>query len=215
MRSRSVPMTFVVAGMAATILLSPQSTNAKGKDKAILSPIILSAKTAQVVIDPDAGVSPEDPLANQTARKDVETALANWGRFQTNLVGQPSDLIIVIRRGQDRLTRTTIHDPRQNDQAGAINPLDNGIQIGARQGQPTDPATGRPTTGGETASPQLEVGGSDDTFVVYNGQLDHPLETPALWRYDIRDGLHPHSVPAVGVFRKAITDAEKAAAKKP
>ncbi len=186
---------------------------AKDKQKNTLSPIILAAHTVSVVIDSDAGTVADDPLSNQTARKDVEVALANWGRFQTNIAGQPSDLIIVIRRGHDRISQSTIPDARQNDRAGAINPLDNGIQIGANQGQPNDPATGRPITG-NTPTTQAEIGGPEDSFAVYDGKQPHPLNTPALWRHNAPDGLHPRSVPAVSVFRKAVTDAEKAAAKK-
>lgn len=200
----------------ALILLPFVSTLvlAKEKQKTTISPIILAAHTVQVMVDPDAGISPEDPLANQTARKDVETALANWGRFQTNIGGQPSDLIVVVRRGHDRVADATISDPRQNDRAGAINPLDNGIQIGARQGQPNDPATGRPISS-NTPATQAEVGSSDDSFAVYDGTQPRPLDAPPLWRYNMHDGLRPHSVPAVAAFRKAVADAEKAAAKKP
>jgi hypothetical protein len=201
--------------LVPALILSSSFALAKEKQKNLISPVILAAHTVSVVIDPEAGTVIDDPLANQAARRDVETALANWGRFQTNTVGQPSDLIIVIRRGHEHVTEATIPDSRQNERTGAINPLDNGIQMGARQGQqPNDPATGRPIAS-NTPSTQAEIAGPEDIFAVYDGTLQHPFDAPALWRYNVQDGLHPHSVPAVAVFRKAVTDSEKAAAKKP
>jgi hypothetical protein len=56
---------------------------------------------------------------------------------------------------------------------------------------------------------------TNDSFVVYRGSIDHPLDTPAAWRYVFADGLLPHSVPAVAAFKKAVAEAEKAAAKHP
>jgi hypothetical protein len=51
--------------------------------------------------------------------------------------------------------------------------------------------------------------------VVYEGGGDRPLDRAPAWRYIAKDGLMPHSVPAVDAFRKAVADAEKAAAKTP
>ena len=200
--------------LLSALILCSSFALAKDKQKNAISPLILAARSVSVIIDPEAPTVADDPLANQTARRDVEIALANWGRFQTNIAGQPSDLIIVIRRGHNRLADVGIPDSRQHDSAGSINPLDNGIQIGARQGQPTDPATGQPITGKAPAG-QAEIAGPDDLFSVYDGTQPRPLDTPALWRYNAQDGLRSHAVPAVGAFRKAVTDAEKAAAKKP
>lgn len=207
MRSRSLPV-------FAAVLFASALAMAKGKEKAPFPPAILAARTVSVVIDRDSGMAADDPFANQTARKDVETALANWGRFETKLAGQPADLIIVVRRGQKQPVEQTFPDPRQNDRTGAINPLDNGIQTGARQGQPVDPASGRPVTGNTPSTIQTEIGSQEDSFLVYNGTGDHPLDAPPLWRYIVTDGLRPHSVPAVNEFRKAVANAEKAAAQK-
>ena len=74
--------------------------------------------------DPDAGVSLDDPQANQVARRDVETALMNWGRYQPVLDGQNADLVIVVRRGTGRWPADTVHDPRQNGRPVAIDPTD-------------------------------------------------------------------------------------------
>src|SRR5258706_13396336 len=98
-------------------LLACSTAIAKGK-KEILPPYWLTAKTVSVVIDPDSGIDPEDPRANQIARKDVEAALLTWGRLEPMIAGQPADLIIVVRRGQKRFVTQTIPDARQNDRAG-------------------------------------------------------------------------------------------------
>jgi hypothetical protein len=207
MRSRSTAI-FAVALSISSIAF------AKGK-KDILPPYVLNAKTVSVMIDPDSGVSPEDPFANQTARKDVEKALQNWGRYDLMIAGQPADLIIVVRRGQKHLVSETMPDPRQNDRAGVINPTDNGVQVGGKHGQPTNTDPVGSTQQGTTPTMQTEIGSQEDTFAVYDGSLAHPLDAPPAWRYMARDGLRPHSVPAVDEFRKAVAAAEKAAQKNP
>ena len=197
------------------LLCIPLSLKAKGKQKETLPPTILAARSVAVIIDPDSGDTPTDPFANQTARKDVETALLNWRRFEVLTVGQRADLIIVVRRGKQGVVEGTIHDPRQNNRAGSINPLDDGIQVGAQRGQPIGSSSaGDLTTQGTTPSVQAEAGPSDDSFLVYNGASQNPLDSPPLWRYMAPDALHSHNVPAVTEFRKAVTEAEKAAAQK-
>jgi hypothetical protein len=54
-----------------------------------------------------------------------------------------------------------------------------------------------------------------DPFLVYEGNIDNPLDNVAAWRYVAKDGLRLSTVPAVSEFRKALAEAEKAAAKKP
>jgi hypothetical protein len=181
---------------------------------------VLQARTVSVLVDPDAGVSVEDPRANQIAQKDVETAFLNWGRFLPLLSGQPADLIIVVRRGHSHLVDDTILDPRQNNRPGVINPTDNGIAVGGQRGPQGNPQGNMPNapppgTTTPSAPSQIEVGAPDDSFVVYQGGVSNPLDSPPIWRYITRDGLHSHDVPAVAAFRKAIAETEKAAAKKP
>ncbi len=191
---------------------------AKSKDK-MLPPYILQAHTVAVIIDPAAGIDPEDPQANRIAQHDVETALMNWGRFERVMGPQGADLIIVIRKGHRRLVDATISDPMQNNRPGAINPTDNGIGVGvqnpSRQPNMGDPnAAGPQTSPRPTTQPQMEIGGADDSFVVFDGTVAKPLNGAPGWRYMAPDGLRPHSVPAVEEFKKAVAAAEKAAAAK-
>ena len=78
------------------------------KDKSPLPEWVLRAHTVAVVLDPDAGISVGDPNANQTAQKDVETALLNWGRFEPVMGTQGADLIIVLRKGHGKLAEETL-----------------------------------------------------------------------------------------------------------
>ena len=198
------------------------SALAKNKSEKTLPAYVLTAHTVAVMVDPAAGIDPEDPRANQVAQKDVETALANWGRFEMVMRPEYADLVIVVRKGHGRLADATIPDARQNNRAGVINPTDNGIQIGAQRGQPPN-MSGVP---GETSQPnspqqpqpqrepQMELGAMDDSFVVYQGKRSDPTDGPQAWRRDEKDGLHSHDVPAVAEFRKAVVEADKAAAAK-
>jgi hypothetical protein len=201
----------VVAFLAACLLL-PATASPKDK-KPVLPPYVLTARTVTVLIDPEAGMSVDDPQANEIARKDVETALLNWGRFDVRMDGQGTDLVILIRKGHGRAVEPTISNPRQNNPAGSIDPYDNGIGIGAQHGRSPDSAA--PGTTGQTPHPQIEAGPAQDYFAVYRGDTKSPLDGPVAWRYSATDALQSPSVPAVDRFRKAIADAEKAAAKGP
>jgi hypothetical protein len=167
------------------------------------------------MIDPTAGVSIDDPRANEVAQKDVETALLEWGRFEPVIGTRLADLIIVIRKGNKHGFEETIPDGRQNNRVGTIDSADNGIAIGGQRPQPGMSGDSAPGSGPRGPQPQSEIGMIQDSFVVYRGSIDHPLDTPPAWRYMSSDGLLPHSVPAVAAFKKAIAEAEKQAAKHP
>jgi hypothetical protein len=192
---------------------------AKSKDKT-LPPYILQAHTVAVIVEPGAGIDPEDPRANQVAQKDVETALMNWGRFTPVMGPVGADLIIVVRKGHRRLVDETISDPRQNSRVGVINPTDNGVGVGAQSGRPPGiggSPSGPLQPGSQSQAPQapqtqMEIGGVDDSFTVFDGTVAKPLNGAPGWRYMAPDGLRSHSVPAVEEFRKAVAAAEKAAA---
>jgi hypothetical protein len=111
-----------------------------------------------------------------------------------------------------------------------MDPTDTGIDIGAQHGQPPPYAGDTPdaSQGSSIPSqngpmmdqrphPQAEIGNatSQDSFLVYRGRAENPLASSPVWRYAERNCLKPHTVPAVDVFRKAVNDAEQAAAKQP
>jgi hypothetical protein len=189
---------------------------AKDKKKNTLPAYVLNARTVAVVIDPHAGFSIDDPQANRDAQKDVETALLDWGRFNPVLNSQNADLIIVVRKGTGRLASETIHDPRQNNRPGSINSTDNGVAIGGQRGrQPGISDEPGLEPGEQSPRPQTEVGDTDDSFAVFEGGTEPSLNGIPGWRYVAKDGLLSPAVPAVAAFKKAVADAEKAAAKKP
>jgi hypothetical protein len=197
------------APLTLGLLLTPL-VFAKDKPKSTLPAYVLHARTIVVIVDPKAGVSIDDPQANQVAQRDVETALMNWGRFQPVLAMQGADLIIVVRRGHGRVLDQTISDSRQNNRPGMIATSDNAVTIGAQHGPQN-----QTDVDGAPAHPQTEIGGSNDSFTVYQGGVEDPLGGNPAWRYTAKDGLRPHSVPAVDQFKKALTEAETAAAKHP
>ncbi|MFY9935546.1 MAG: hypothetical protein WAK33_01680 [Silvibacterium sp.] len=205
---KSAPAVFAVSLLVATIGF------AKDKNKGMLPSYVLRARTVAVIIDPNAGISLDDPQANQVAQKDVEMALESWGRLDPIVSTQAADLIIVVRRGHQHVVDQTITNPRQNDRAGNVNPTDDGVGISAQQGRP--PSLSGPGSA-DDSSPhtQTEIGATDDSFIVYEGGVDRPLDTPPAWRYTAKGALLPHTVPAVEQFKKAIAQAEKAAAKTP
>src|ERR1039457_7205569 len=100
-------------------------------DKPVLPEYFLRARTVAVIIDPAAGVSLSDPNANQTAQRDVETALLKWGRFTTVISPIDADLIIVLRKAPGKPPNETTSDPRQNSRAAPPSHTDGGISIGA------------------------------------------------------------------------------------
>ncbi|HEY6374742.1 MAG TPA: hypothetical protein VIX90_04380 [Edaphobacter sp.] len=209
-------MTKRVSVLFTVILLAASSGFAKDKTKPTLPAYVLSARTITVIVDPQAGMSVDNPQANQVAQKDVETALLNWGRFETVMGTPGADLIVVVHKGHKRMVDETIPDPRQNNRAGAINPTNNGIAIGGQHGRQPDLSSGPAPISTQSNSPsQTEIGPTDDVFIVYQGGVADPLDAAPAWRYVAKDGLHSHNVPAVEEFRKAVAETEKAAAKKP
>lgn len=202
--------------MCVLFLLLPAFASvaiAGGKKKTLLSPIVLTARTVVVLVDPDAGVSVEAPLANKTAQEDVENALVKWGRF-TIVPGTPgADLVVTVRKGSGKIAQPTIGGVPQNDRPVTVGSTGDTTRIGMQQGR--DPGIPQTDSPGMGPHPQMEVGGTEDTFIVYRGHVDRPLDEPALWRCTSPSALHSPDVPAVDKFRKAIEEAEKQQKKNP
>ena len=195
---------------SALLFLPCLVAGAKDKKKAILPMEVLQAHTAWVVVDPEAGVDGMDPGANRTARAAVETALSDWGRLSPVVSQNMADLVIVVRKGNGRLVRPTIGGTPINAPPPVIGQrTDAGIGAAGRTGPPFQSSDPRP---------QVEVGDTQDTFLVYrsnrtNDDLNSVLDSPAVWRYSAKNALSAPDVPAVEAFRKAIAEAEKALAK--
>ena len=71
----------------------------------------------------------------------------------------------------------------------------------------TDPGFG----GSEARRPRItnEIGSPEDTFEVYLGGVEHPLDRSPIWRYMAKDALNGPQVDAVEQFRKAIAESEE------
>jgi hypothetical protein len=182
---------------------------ANSKKKATLPPLIVKAHTVIVLIDPNAGIPVNAPLANSTAQEDVEKAITKWGRLTLVMDVPSADLVITVRKGNGKLVQPTIGGVPTNDRPVVIQPNDNGVHIGAQQGHPPDiPQT---QSGDTAAHPKTEVGATEDVFVVYEGlgRPGDPLERAPAWRYQGKNALHSPDVPAVDALRKAIEEAEK------
>jgi hypothetical protein len=69
----------------------------------------------------------------------------------------------------------------------------------------------------DRAHPEAEIGNStaEDSFLVYRGRTENPLDGSPAWRYEAKNALKPHNVPAVDAFRKAVAEAEQVSAKQP
>jgi hypothetical protein len=195
----------------AVFLLSLLATCgfAKDKTKNILPAYVLQAKTVAVVIDPNAGISIDDPRANEVAQKDVEAAFLKWGRFNPVSDPKSADLIVTVRKGNGRLMDEGLPDIRQN---GGINPDNRGGPIGPPRGSQPDQSPD-PGLGSSRQSSQTGMGDTGDLFSVFKGGQSTLYATP-VWTYAGRDGLSPQNVPAVTAFKKAVAAAEKAEAEK-
>ena len=203
------PMTVRLAAVVLLCALLASPLLAKEKKKAQLPEYVLRAQTVLVVVAPDAGEPVDQPMANSSARENVEKALMDWGRFRPVLDGQPSDLVIAVRTGNGRVVQPTIKGGPIDSRPGVAQPTDGGIRIGGQQGRP--PSAGGPGMGPQDNSPHMsnEIGPSEDSFEVYMGGVENPLNSSPVWRYIAKNCLRAPQVSAVEEFRKAIADAEK------
>ncbi len=184
---------------------------AKDKAKNTLPAYVLQAHTVAVIIDPNAGISIDDPRANQLAQKDVEAAFLKWGRFEPVSEPKTADLIVVVRKGKSRLMDETLPDPRQNN--GINPPVNRGGSVGpprgSQPGMSSDPGLGPSQQGPRSPT---EMGEAEDTFAVFKGGENPQYATP-VWTYSARDSLNSQGTPAVAAFKRAVAAADKAADK--
>ncbi len=200
----------------ALLLFSTVFAAAKEKKKIILPADILRAETVLVIIDPGAGVASDAPLANPTARDDVEKALMKWGRFRLANDLSTADLVITVRKGNAKFAQPTIGGVPSNNRPVILQPTDSDTRIGGSHGTP--PPADNPTHSqypDPSPHPQVEVGTTQDIFAVYRGKREDALDSPMVWRYQAKDALRSPGVPAVDEFKKAIAEAEKQQAAKP
>ena len=171
----------------SVLLLSCLLATAKDKKKGLLPTDVLRARSVLVLVDPNSGMDVQNPNANRTAQEDVEKALMNWGRFSLAMDGQFADLIITVRKGSGKMVQPTIGGVPNNNRPVILESTNSGGRVGVQQGNPAD--TGNPPD----PQPQVQVGQSQDTFVVYRGSKDDPhwgpLDAPPVWRYTAKDGL--------------------------
>jgi hypothetical protein len=97
---------FCSLGLLAALLVLP--ANAKDKKKPTLPDYVLRATRVLVVVSPDAGEPLDQPMANTTARENVEKALLEWGRLQPVMDGQETDLVIAVRTGSGQMVQPTV-----------------------------------------------------------------------------------------------------------
>jgi hypothetical protein len=198
---RRLPLVLLIA------LLFSGMSSAKKKNKQELPNLVLDAQTVLVVIQPDAGEPVTNPIANRSARENVENALTKWGRFRLVMSPQTADLVIAVRKGN--AVGTTIGNSPADDRPVILQPNDGSIRIGAQQGRP--PAVSNPGPGPQNRGPhtQNEAGSPEDSFEVYLGKGEYPLDSAPVWRYMGKNALDAPAVAAVSQFQKAIDESEK------
>ena len=185
---------------------------AVAKDKQVLPSYVLQAQTVAVVIPPDAGEPVANPTANRTAQENVEKALSQWGRFRLVTDAGVADLVIAVRKGN--AGGPTIANSPTDNRPVTIQQGGGTTRVGVQQGRPSDlayPLPGEPTG----PRPGGEVAGTEDSFEVYQGRVQYPLDAAPFWRYRANGALDEPHVRAVEQFHKAITESEKAQKQKP
>ena len=198
---RRVPLVVLIA-----LLLSWMSF-AKKKNKQELPDLVLNARTVLVVIHPDAGEPVTTPAANRSALENVENALTKWGRFRLVVSPQTADLIIAVRKGH--AAGPTIKNSPADDRPVVLQPNDGDIRIGAQQGRRPGVSSNADLEQNRGPHVSNEIGSSEDSFEVYLGGVQYPLDTAPIWRCMAKNALDAPTVAAVSQFQKAIDESEK------
>jgi len=124
--------------------------------------------------------------------------------------GQQADLVIAVRAGTGRISGPTMKGGPIDSRPTVGQQTDTGIRIGAQQGH-APPLNDPSMSGPRDNRPHIgnEVGSAEDSFEVYLGNTQYPLDSSPVWRYVVKDCLQAPSVSAVEQFRKAVAEAEK------
>jgi hypothetical protein len=202
--------------LAFVVILLGWQGIAKDKTKNLLPDYVLKARTMVIVFTPEAAHPSTDPIQNRTVQEDVEQAFVQWGRLQPVYNVQSADLVIALRKGTGRTVTPTVGGIPADGRPIVVEPAGRGaVTVGGQQGPPD--LSKDPASGGQTSQPQIgtEIGPSEDTFEVYRGRVEYPLDSVPVWRYSGQGALLSPNVPAVARFREAIEKAEKNAKHKP
>jgi hypothetical protein len=195
------------------VLLAVPLAPAKTKKKQVLPDYVLKAQTVAVAIQPYAGEPLTNPTANRTAEDNVERALTQWGRFRLVSDAQFADLVIAVRKGH--AGGQTINNSPTDNRPLIIQQGGGNTRVGAQQGQPSDLTYPGPPTGQRMPQVGNESGPSEDSFEVYRGGVEYPLDAPSIWRYMGKNALDGPQVKAVEEFKNAITESEQVSQQKP
>ena len=193
-----------VLSFLVLILLLTSLASAGEKKKTILPDYVLQAHTVAVIINPGSETPLLSPGENRQAQDDVERALTKWGRLRPVMDVGTADLVISVRKG--RAVSPTITGGSQ-DRPVIFQPGEGGARVGVQRGTPPNPTIAQR----QDPRPGLssEAGSAEDSFEVYRGGVEYPLDNSPVWRYMGKNALHPPTVPAVMQFRKVIEEAEK------
>ena len=192
--------------------------SAKDKKKQVLPSYVLKAQTVAVVIRPEAGEPLTSPSANRTAQVNVMNALSKWGRYRVVSDAQTADLIVAVQKGH--ANGPTVHNSPVDSQPvtldGGVPPDNGGVPpagVGRRSPDLTNPGIGRPAT--RTPNISNDSGMSEDSFEVYMGGVDYPLDAPPVWRYMAKDALNSPQMTAVQQFKNAVNESDLVSQQKP
>jgi PAS domain S-box-containing protein len=133
------------------------------------------------------------------------------GRYRLIPDAQTADLIVAVRKGH--AGGPAISNAPIDSRPVVLQPSPGTIYVGGQQGTPPDLTQQGPRPPGPTIS--HEAGTTEDTFELFRGGVEYPLDGAPMWRYIGKDALDAPQVPAVEAFRKAIAESEKAKKKKP
>ncbi len=117
-------------------------------------------------------------------------------------------MVIAVQKGHAH--GPTISNSPADDRPASYQQTDEQVRVGVQQGRPPDLTNrGLGESDHGRAGIGNEVGRSEDTFEVYRGGVEYPLDSSPVWRYMAKDALNGPRVEAVEQFRKVIAESEE------